>query len=442
MRLETRAVRAARGHEPRATDHEVGGAHVPLIDLSTTYTFETSKAVAESMDALIEGRARVPNPVYARLQNPTVAKFEEALADLESADSAVAFASGMAAITAMVMAAGSESAPEGWARGKHVVAIRPIYGGTDHLLATDMLGTEVTWATEDEIGVAIREDTSLVMLETPANPTLVMTDIAAVVSHVRKREAEFGHRIAVAVDNTFATPILQRPIELGADLSVHSATKYLGGHGDVMGGVVACSEEWARPIRQVRMITGGVLHPLAGYLLHRGLQTLPLRVRAQQANAELLASRLAGHPEVIEVHYPGFSGDETERRLLETQQRGPGAMIAFRVRGGLAAAEKVMESLTLVSRAVSLGSVDTLIQSPAALTHRVVDPEAREAAGVPEDLLRLSVGLEAVDDLWFDLRQALERVRRDRPDWDSFDAAEALGLTNGNRESVAYTFSI
>jgi methionine-gamma-lyase len=200
---------------------------------------------------------------------------------------------------------------------------------------------------------------------------------------------------------------------------INSATKFLGGHGDVMGGVVATSDEWARPLRQTRMITGGILHPLAGYLLHRGLQTLPVRVRAQQTSAQDLAARLAAHPEVIEVHYPGLSGDRDELRLLQTQQEGPGSMLAFRVRGGREASEMVMESLELISRAVSLGSVDTLIQAPAALTHRVVDPESREAAGVPEDLLRLSVGLEAVDDLWFDLRQALERVRRERPGWEA-----------------------
>ena len=160
MRLETRAVRAARGQVVTESPFEKGQPHVPLIDLSTTYTFERSSAVAESMDALIEGVGEAPNPVYARLRNPTVAGFENALADLESAEAAVAFASGMAAITAMVLAAGSEAAPEGWARGSHIVAIRPIYGGTDHLLATGILGTEVTWAEPDEVAESLREDTS------------------------------------------------------------------------------------------------------------------------------------------------------------------------------------------------------------------------------------------------------------------------------------------
>jgi methionine-gamma-lyase len=440
MRLETRAVRSARGHVRSDTTREVGGAHVPPIDLSTTYTFDTAEAVAASMDALIEGAGEAPNPVYARLQNPTVSRFESALADLESAEAGVAFASGMAAITAVVMAACSEASPEGWARGRHVVAVRPVYGGTDHLLTSGLLGTEVSWVESTEVASAVRHDTSLVLLETPANPTLVMVDIADVVSQVRACETRLGHRIAVAVDNTFATPILQRPLELGADLVVHSATKFLGGHGDVMGGVVATSEEWAHPLRQIRMITGGVLHPMAGYMLHRGLQTLPVRVRAQQASARVIAERLVLHPDVIAVHYPGLSGDPVETRLLQTQQVGPGSLLAFRVRGGREASERVMETLTLICRAVSLGSVDSLIQAPALLTHRVVDPASREAAGVPDDLLRLSVGLESVEDLWNDLEQALATVARIVPEPKSEAEAEAEagpGLGEGAVMSAA-----
>ncbi len=417
MRFETMAVHAGRGRvreggtDPQTTG-EKGHPHVPLIDLSTTYGFDTAAAVAESMDRLVAGEAGAPNPIYSRLQNPTVEGFERALAALEGAEAAVAFGSGMAAITAVLMAVGSDEAPEGWARGRHVVAIRPIYGGTDHLLSSGMLGHEVTWARPDEVGGAIREDTALVILETPANPTLDMVDIAGVVAQVRAREAAYGHRIAVAVDNTFATPVLQRPLELGADIVIHSATKFLGGHGDVMGGVVATSEAWARPVRRVRTATGGVLHPLAAYMLHRGLQTLPIRVEAQQKVAEELVRRLAAHPDVLEVHYPGHSGDPTELRLLETQQKGPGSMLAFRIRGGAEAARVFMESLRLITRAVSLGSVDTLIQAPALLTHRVVDEDARHEAGIPDDLLRVSVGLESPDDLWADMEQALEMARR------------------------------
>ena len=407
MRFETRAVHSARGHEPRDPARELGQPHVPGIDLSTTYGFRTSSAAADSMEALIQGEAEAPNSIYARLHNPTVAGFERALADLEGADASVAFATGMAAITAVVMAT---AAPEDGVRRTHVVAVRPVYGGTDHLLTSGLIGSEVSWVAPDDVGEAIREDTGLVLLETPANPTLAMVDIRAVVARVRGAEARIGHHVPVAVDSTFATPVLQNPIALGADMSVHSATKFLGGHGDVMGGAVATSETWAKALRQVRMITGGILHPLAGYLLHRGLQTLPVRVREQQANARVLAERLANHPAVSEVHFPGISGDPLELRLLETQQRGPGSVLSFRVREGSDAARRVVEGLRLITRAVSLGSVDTLIQAPAHLTHRVVDAEDREASGVPEDLLRLSVGLESVEDLWEDLEQALSAV--------------------------------
>jgi methionine-gamma-lyase len=409
MRFDTRAIHSGRGSHVIDDQVERGVPHVPGIDLSTTYGFRSSGAVAESMDALIEGDFRAANPVYARLHNPTVAGFEEALAELEGADAAVAFATGMAAISAVLMAA---AGPEEGVRRPHVVAVRPVYGGTDHLLTSGMLGSEVEWASPEEIGGSLRPDTGLVFLETPANPTLAMVDVRAVVRQVREAQAAVGHRIPVAVDSTFATPVLQNPIALGADIVVHSATKFLGGHGDVMGGVVATSDAWARLLRQVRMVTGGILHPLAGYLLHRGLQTLPLRVRAQQDNARLLAERLGAHPAVASVHFPGFTGDPVERRLLATQQRGPGSVLSFRVRGGVEAARQVVESLRLITRAVSLGSVDTLIQAPAHLTHRVVEAEDRASAGVPDDLLRLSVGLESVDDLWEDLDRALTGAHR------------------------------
>ena len=416
MRLETMAVRGGRGHADREWSgrmpEERGRPHVPGIDLSTTYTFDSSAAIAESMDTLLAGEREAPNPVYARLYNPTVAGFEEALAAMEVADASVAFSTGMAAITALLITAGSEIAPEGAARGKHVVGVRPIYGGTDHLLTSGLLGHQVTWTDPDGVAEAIRPDTGLVILETPANPTLRLTDIRAVVTAVRERGREFGVHIPVAVDSTFATPILQTPLTLGADLVIHSATKFLGGHGDVMGGVIASSEAWAAPLRQTRMITGAILHPLGGYMLHRGLQTLPVRVRAQQDAAGTLAARLASHPAIHTVMYPGLSGDATERRLLATQQKGPGSLLSFRVRGGVSAAREVIESLSLISRAVSLGSVDSLIQAPAHLTHRVVDPADRADSGLPDDLLRMSVGLESVEDLWTDLDRALQNAQR------------------------------
>ena len=392
--MRTRAVHAGRRVAPAAE------AHVPAIDLSTTYALPSLGEATECLDRMIEGRDDVPNPVYARLHNPTVAVFERALADLEGAEAAVAFASGMAAISALLIAASE--------RGRHVVAIRPVYGGSDHLLTTGLLGNEVTWVDEGGVADAIRPDTALVFVETPANPTLDVVDIVKI--------SRAAGTVPVAVDSTFATPILQTPLDHGATFVVHSATKFLGGHGDVLGGVIATSEAHARALRQVRMATGGVLHPLAGYLLARGLQTLPIRVTAQQRTASILAARLLAHPAVRTVHYPGVLRDPERRRVIERQMRGPGSLLSFRVHGGPERARRWIESLGLVTSAVSLGSVDTLAQIPAELTHRVVDGETLDDAGVPGDLIRLSVGLEAADDLWTDLVAALERSEpKDEP---------------------------
>lgn len=385
--LATRAVHAGR------EDLAALGVHALPLDLSTTYPLPDPERGTAALDALVAGEAAAESPVYARLLNPTVARFERALAVLEGAEAAVAFASGMAALTAVLLAARRD--------GGHIVATRPIYGTTDHLLDGGLLGLEVTWATPDAIADALRPDTALVVTESPANPTLALVDLAAVV-------AQAG-RVPVLVDSTFATPVLQRPLAHGAALVLHSATKFLGGHGDVVGGVVACDEAWARRLRQVRVLTGALLHPLAGYLLHRGLATLPLRVERAQATAAELARRLAAHPAVAAVHYPGLPGGDPQG-LLGRQMDGPGALVAFEVAGGRAGAEAVLRSVRLVTPAVSLGSVDTLLQHPAGLTHRVVSPEGRRAGGIAEGLLRLSVGLEAVDDLWADLEAALAAV--------------------------------
>jgi methionine-gamma-lyase len=369
------------------------GVHAPPLDLSSTYPLHDLDAAEKAFDVFEHGGLPAGPPIYARLHNPTVGRFERALAELESTESAVAFASGMAAVTASLLAARED--------GRHVVAVRPVYGGTDALLTSGLLSLEVGWASADGVAQAITGSTSLVLVETPQNPTLGLVDIAAVVA------AAGG--VPVLVDNTFATPVLQNPARHGAALVLHSATKYLGGHGDVLGGVVAASEEWARRLRRVRILTGGVMHPLAAYLLHRGLPTLPLRVHAAQEGARILASRLEAHAAVTRVLYPGLPGADPGG-LLGRQQRGPGAMLSFEVAGGHAAAAVVMRSLRLITPAVSLGSTDTLIEHPAGLTHRFVAPDALRAYGITPGLLRLSVGLEDADDLWLDLEAALSRA--------------------------------
>jgi cystathionine beta-lyase/cystathionine gamma-synthase len=211
--------------------------------------------------------------------------------------------------------------------------------------------------------------------------------------------------VPVLVDNTFATPVLQQPARHGATLVLHSATKYLGGHGDVMGGVVATNGDWVQRLRQVRALTGGLLHPMAAYLLHRGLRTLPLRVRAQQQTAAVLAERISAHPAVARVFYPGLPGQDP-RGLLGTQLDGPGSIIAVELAGGYDAAARFTESCTLIEHAVSLGGIDSLVQHPASLTHRPVAGPAKPGAGI----VRLSIGLEHVDDLTEDVMAALAAV--------------------------------
>jgi cystathionine beta-lyase/cystathionine gamma-synthase len=252
------------------------------------------------------------------------------------------------------------------------------------------------------VAAAIDADTALVIIETPANPTLDLVDIAAVV--------EAAGAVPVLVDSTFATPVLQQPAALGATLVLHSATKFIGGHGDVIAGVVACNADWATALRQVRAATGGLLHPLGAYLLHRGLQTLTLRVLKAQDNARILAERLAAHPAVARVNYPGL-GTVANAHLAETQMRGPGSLMAFEMHGGHIAAARVMAAVKLATPAVSLGSVDTLIQHPAGLTHRVVDAATQDRYGITPGLLRLSVGIEHVEDVWADLGRALDAAR-------------------------------
>jgi cystathionine beta-lyase/cystathionine gamma-synthase len=381
---ETRAV-----HGGNAGLREAG-SHVPPIDLSTTFPLPDVERGGQSYEDLAGGGdlASGASAVYQRLWQPGVARFEEALADLEGADGSVAFASGMAALTACLIATVSAGKP-------HVVAVRPLYGGTDHVLESGLLGTEVTWTTPGDIARHLRPETGLVIVETPANPTLELVDIAAVA-------AQAGD-VPVLVDNTFATPVLQRPTEHGATLVLHSATKYLGGHGDVMGGVIAGPRDWVERLRRVRALTGALLHPFAAYLLHRGLRTLAVRVRAQQETAGILAERISAHDAVARVFYPGLPGQDP-RGLLGRQLAGPGSIIAIDLAGGYDAAARFTEACELVTHAVSLGGVDSLVQHPASLTHRPVAGEAKPGAGI----VRLSIGLEHVDDLAADIFRALD----------------------------------
>lgn len=381
--LDTLAVHAGR-------DDLTGlGVHALPIDLSTTNPLPDVDAGGMSYENLAGGG--VPGPgdpyVYARLWNPTVARFEQAVAALEGAEQAVAFASGMAATTAALLSMRT-------AGRSHVVAVRPLYGGTDHLLDTGLLGTSVTFAAPDRIHEAITPETGLVFVESPGNPTLELLDLEAVVAA--------AGAVPVLVDNTFATPVLQRPLRHGAVFVLHSATKFLGGHGDAVGGVIATDPERAAALRRIRAITGSILHPLAAYLLHRGLATLPLRVRHQQATAIEIARYMQTQQSVDRVFHPSLPACDP-LGLVGTQMAGPGALLAFEMAGGYEAAASVAKRVRLITHAVSLGGVDSLIQHPAAVTHRPVAAAAKPHAGV----LRLSVGLESPADLIDDLSQAL-----------------------------------
>jgi cystathionine beta-lyase/cystathionine gamma-synthase len=316
--------------------------HTPPLDLSSTYPLPDVERGGDSYEALATGGTPIPggSHVYARLWNPTVSRFEEALATLEAAEASVAFASGMAALTAAIL---SHTVSIG---RPHVVAVRPLYGGSDHLLASGLLGTQATFCGPDEVGASLRPETGLVIVETPANPTLELVDIAAVVAQ--------ANDVPVLVDNTFATPVLQQPLAHGATMSLHSATKYLGGHGDVVGGVIACGAESAAALRRVRAITGGILHPLGAYLLHRGLRPCPADARAAGDGREDRPAPARARCDRGGVLPGPARRSDGAARPSAARHRRDGVV---RLRGGYDAAARVAASTRLFTHAVSLGGV-------------------------------------------------------------------------------------
>ncbi|UVJ38462.1 PLP-dependent aspartate aminotransferase family protein [Arthrobacter sp. CJ23] len=368
------------------------GVHAVPIDLSTTAPLPSVHDGGLAYEQMATGGVPLDgqSTVYQRLWNPTVARFENGVAALEGAAEAVAFATGMAALSGVLLAMKS-------AGKNHVVAVRPLYGGTDHVLASGLLGTETTFAAPAEVRAALRPDTGLVIAETPANPSLELVDLARLVGD--------ADGVPVLVDNTFATPVLQQPLKYGVAMVLHSATKFLGGHGDAMGGVVAAGPEWSRRLRSVRAVTGGILTPWPAYLLHRGLATLPIRVRAQQDAAHKVAMALSGHELVGKVYYPGLPECDP-LGLVGTQMSGPGSLMAFDVESAEHAG-RIPGAVRLLTHAVSLGGIDTLIQHPAGLTHRPVAADAKPHA----QMLRVSIGLEDPADILDDLVQAIESTR-------------------------------
>jgi cystathionine beta-lyase/cystathionine gamma-synthase len=381
MQFRTRAIHVGQGR--CATT----GAVVPPIHLSSTFVQPAAGEWGE-FD-------------YSRSGNPTRKALETTLASLEAGCGALCFSSGMAATHCVAMLLES---------GDQILAGADIYGGTYRLLhkVVNRSGIDVALIDStnlDNVRAAITPRTKLLWIETPGNPLMSITDIAACA------EIAHQHGILLGVDNTFASPVLTRPLELGADIVMHSATKYLGGHSDVLGGALIVKDpELLKRLYFVQNATGGVMAPLEAFLTSRGLKTLELRVLEQSRTAERIAGYLAGKHQVSRVLYPGHA-DHPGHALAVKQMNGAfGAMLSFEVEGGYAAAKRVVESTRLFQLAVSLGAVESLIEQPASMSHASYDPVDRAAHGITDGLVRISVGLEAFDDLRDDLDQALSSV--------------------------------
>jgi methionine-gamma-lyase len=381
------------GYDP--AEHH--GALVPPVYLTSTFVFPS----AEYGGQCFAGEA--PGHFYTRISNPTLALLESRMAALERGAAAVAFGSGMGAITSTL-----------WTLlrpGDEVLADTTLYGCTFAFLhhGIGQFGVKVRHVDMTDIAAveqALHAGTRVVLFESPANPNMRLVDIAAVSALAKT------HGATVVVDNTYCTPYLQQPLALGADVVVHSATKYISGHGDVTAGIaVAASAELAQRIRLqgLKDMTGAVLSPQDAALLLRGLKTLSLRLDRHCRNAMALARVLAAHPAVARVHFPGLQTDPFHA-LARRQMRQFGGMLAFELRGGAEAGKRFMNALRVVSRAVSLGDAESLAQHPASMTHSTYTPEERAAHGISEGLVRLSAGLEDEADLVGDVLQALEAV--------------------------------
>ena len=386
--FSTRAIHL--GYDPMANE----GALTPPLHLTSTFAFDTVEAGA----AIFSGER--PGHIYSRISNPTLDLLERRCADLEGAEAGLALASGMGAITSVLWTFLSP--------GDEIVTDTTLYGCTFAYMRHGLTRFGVTVTHVDLTDPAMLEKamsdrTRIVYFETPANPNMRLVDIAAVAAIARSRGA------LTVVDNTYATPVLTRPIEHGADIVVHSATKYMGGHGDLVGGIAVGSAEHIAQVRTVGMkdMTGAVMAPFNAMLVLRGLKTLVLRVERHCRSAMDVARFLEAHPAVGAVYYPGLESFP-QHVLAARQMPGFGAMIAFELKGGFAAGCRMMNRLRLIRRAVSLGDAESLIQHPASMTHSTYTPKERAAHGISEGLIRLSLGLEDLPDILADLDAALD----------------------------------
>ena len=377
-------------HEAEPYDKETGSLVTPIFETST---FGFVKA--DEVPRAVSGEKGY---VYSRWDNPTVVRLEKKLAAFEHGGDAAAFSSGMAAISTSVFTF--------LKKGDHVLGIRDLYGGTYSLLhkllpdlgfETNLVETTDFVAMED----AVKKNTSMIYIESPTNPTLKLVDIA--------KAAKLAHAggAILLVDNTFASPINQNPLELGADVVLHSATKYLNGHADLIAGASVANKDRAHAVKMMRRDFGGTLDPLPAWLVLRGMKTMALRVRQQNANAMELAEFLAGHKKVAKVNYPGLKS-HPQHALARRQMKGFGGMLSFEVRGSMRDAMRFTESLKVASLAASLGGVETLVSQPANMTHTQMTAKERAETGIPDTLVRVSVGIEDAEDLVSDFRRALD----------------------------------
>jgi methionine-gamma-lyase len=383
-------------HGGHADDIANGSLSTPIYQTST-FVFDS----AEQGGRRFSGEE--PGFIYSRLGNPTNAQVEEKVALLEGGEAAVSTASGIGAISSAL-----------WTllkAGDHIIAAETIYGCTYAYLCHGLtrFGVEVTFvdiADPENVRKAMKENTKLVFLESPANPTLKISDIEAVSKIAHEKED-----CLVMVDNTFSTPYIQKPLSFGADIVVHSATKYLNGHGDVIAGFVVGKQEFIDQVRFVGIkdMTGSSLGPFEAFLIIRGMKTLEIRMERHCSNAIKVAEFLETHPAIDKLYYPGLKSFE-QYDLAKKQMKLPGAIIAFEVKGGIEAGKKVINNTHICKTAVSLGDAETLIQHPASMTHSPYSKEEREAVGIADGLVRVSIGLETAVDIINDLKHALDLI--------------------------------
>jgi len=377
-----------------AFEDALGSATVPIYQTST-FKFKNAQHGADCFAGESDGF------IYTRIGNPTIKAFEDNIAALENGFGGIATSSGMGAVTAIYMAL--------LGQGVHMVSTASVYGPSRGVIEQDFsrFGVEATFVNTsdpDAVRAAIKPNTKLLYLETPSNPTMELTDLEEMVKIARE------HNLVVAVDNTFSSPYLQKPLDFGADVVFHSITKFINGHADIVGGVIVTkTEELYKKIRHAMVYMGSNMDPHQAFMVLRGVKTLSIRIERAQENAMKIAEYLENHPKVAWIKYPGLKS-HPQYELAKKQMKGPGSMISFGVKGGLEAGRKLMDNVKLAILAVSLGGVETLIQHPASMTHAAVSSEAKLKAGITDDLVRFSVGIEDVEDIIADLEHALEKV--------------------------------